>query len=429
MGGVNRRQFVRTGVVSLGASTLVGCIGDDDTDGDDSVDDTDDTGVDDGDGFDEEIVIGCPTALSGAFAPYGEAERDGGTLAAQHLEEEFDISIEIVTGDTEANPTEAVDRIEGMVLDDGIHMAYGGVSSAVGIAMGSWGTENQVPVCVHGASDDITGGECASYMFSPYMSNTMQVAPTAPAMAELEDEWFLLYSDYTWGHTAEEAYRDGLEEAGATVVGSEAVPFPTTEYGPYITTAEESGAGGIGLLVAGLDQRAASSTIIDRGIGDEYTFQMHQTEEPGLYGIDRQATAMLDVNSQGWNAGLDVPSDWLDEIAEISDHDPFVRHYMGYVSVDQMVRAALRADSLEGQAIRDELSGHEIENEFIYELQPTEETLYWREEDHQLVQPTYVSSGLPVEEQQTEPYNVWFEVTHTMEGSEASPEPSPDCQM
>jgi hypothetical protein len=411
---INRRRFLQStgAAVTIGATGLAGCLGG----GGES-------------GIGDQIVIGCPTALSGAFAPYGEAERDGGRLAARHLEEEFDVSIEIVSGDTAADPNEAVDQIEGMVVDDGAHMAFGGVSSAVGLAMGNWGSDNQVPICVHGGSDDITGAQCSPYLFSTYMSNTMQVAPTAPAMAELEDNWFLLYSDYTWGQTAQEAYTEALEAEGATVVGKEAVPFPTQEYNPYLNTAEDSGADGIALVVAGLDQRASTSQILNREMQDEYSFMMHQTEDVGLWGIDPEAAAILDINSQGWSPGLDVPEDWLNEIVEISDHDPFVRHFFGYTSVDQLVRAAIRADSLEGEAIRDELSGHEVENEMIYDLQPTEETIYWREDDHQLVQPTYVTSGRAVSEQQNDPFNVWFDVDVSMNGDEASPEPSDACEM
>lgn len=416
MTNLGRRDILKqTGVTAaIGMTGLAGCLG---------------GGSSSGGGLSEEIVIGCPTALSGAFAPYGKGERDGGKLAARHLEEEFDISIRIVTGDTGADPNEAVNQIEGMVIDDGASMVFGGVSSSVGIAMGNWASQNQVPLCVHGGSDEITGGECSPYMFSTYMSNTMQVAPMGPMMADAEDDWFLLYSDYTWGQTAVEAYTQALEANGANVVGTEAVPFPTTEYNPYLNSAVESGAGGIGLLVAGLDQRASTSQILNRGMQNEYTYAMHQTEDVGFFGTDPASASLLDFNSQGWSAALDVPEEWLQAVSEISDIPPFVRHYMGYVSVDQMVRAAVRADSLEGQAIRDELSGHQIENETIHNLQPDAEALYWREGDHQLVQPTYVTSGRPVSEQQNDPYRVWFDVEQRMGGEEASPDPSEACDL
>jgi ABC-type branched-subunit amino acid transport system substrate-binding protein len=413
MRGISRRKLLQ----QVGAATAVGSVGL--------------AGCLSGDGggnTEDEIVIACPTSLSGAFAPYGEAERDGGMLAAQHLEEELDLNIEIVTGDTELSPDTAIERLESMVVDDDATLAYGGVSSAIGIAMGNWASENEVPICVHGASDDITGSECAPFMFSPYMSNTMQVAPTAPQMADLEDDWYLLYSDYTWGHTAEEAYVEALEDEGAEIVGSEAVPFPNDDYTPYLNSAQQSGASGLALLVAGLDQRTATSQILDLGMEEEFSIMMHQGEDVGFYGIDPQMASILDINSQGWSPAIDAGEEWKNEVAEFSDHDPFVRHYMGYVSVDQMVRASVRADSLEGEAIRDELSGHEIESEQILELQPGER-LYWREADNQLVQPTHVTTGRAVEDMQNDPYNVWFDMVDTMEGDDASPEPDEACDL
>jgi len=442
---IGRRNVIKGLGVGLIGTSLAGCTGGDGGDGgdgggDDGGDGGD--GGDSGDGGDDgngggttgtpgplEIVVACPTSLSGPFAPYGEASRDGGMLASQHLEEDLNVKVDFVSADTEVNPSTAVERLERMVVEDGAHVAYGGVSSAVGLATGAWATDNQVPYAAHGTSDDITGGQCTEYMFSTYMSNSMQVRPVAPRMADMEDRWFILYSDYTWGHTANTAFTNHLEDNGATIVGREAVPFPSQDYTQYLNTVADSDATGLALLVAGLDQRTSTAQVLDLGMHEDFSIVLHQNEDAGFHGISKEQASIIDLSSQGWSPGLDVAEDWKLEVTEISDHDPQVRHVIGYESTDQLVRAAVRADSTRGSDIIEELDGHEVENDRTLALHGDPDTMYWREGDHQLIQPVYATRGLSVEDMTDDPYRVWFEVIDSMSGDEASPEPSPDCQF
>lgn len=412
MARTDRRTLLRSTAIATIGTGLAGCLG-----------------GENGNDIPDEIIVGCPTALSGPLAPLGEAELDGGILAAQHLENELDASIEIVSGDTAGDTGQAINQFEGMVLDDDVMVAYGGAASDTSIAMGQWANENQVPYSAHGSSDDITGPDCGPYMFSPYVTNRMQVAPTAPVMADHEDEWFILYSDYTWGHTAFDAYTEVLEEEGAEVIGSEGVPFPETEFTPYLNAAEDSGAGGIALILAATDQGFAMDQALTMDMIDDHTFMTHQTEEMAHWERDPEAIAGIDIGVVGWSPSLDIPDEWQNEMAEMSDLHIYIRHFLGYLSVDQLVRAAIRADSTEGDTIRDELRGHEIENDIIYDLQPTDEPIYWREEDHQLVQPTHVVSGRDIEDQEREPFALLYDIVETMDGSQNSPEPNPDCEM
>lgn len=426
---------------SLGAgllgTSLAGCTGGDGGDGGDGSGDGNGDGGGDGDGNGGttgtpgplEMVVACPTSLSGPFAPYGEAERDGGMLAVQHLEADLNVSLDFVTADTEVNPSTAVERLERLVVEEGAHVAYGGVSSAVGLAMGSWATDNQVPLAAHGTSNAITGGQCSEYMFSTYMSNSMQVRPIAPRMAEMEDDWYILYSDYTWGHTANESFTQHLTDLGANIVGREAVPFPQQDYTPYLNGAADSEATGLALLVAGLDQRTSTRQVLDLGLHEDFSIVLHQNEDAGFHGVSKEQASIIDLSSQGWSPALDVAEDWKLEVADLSDHDPQVRHVIGYESVDQLVRAAVRAGSTDGGEIIEALDGHVVENERTLALHGDPDTMHWREGDHQLIQPVYATRGIPVGDMTDDPYRVWFEVIDTMPGDEASPEPSPDCQF
>jgi len=429
---LSRRNVIKGLGTGILATSLAGCTGGDGGDGSGNGDgdgDGDGGGGSTGTPSPLELVIANPTSLSGPFAPYGEAERDGGQLAVQHLESDLNVELDLVTADTEVNPSTAVERTERMVVEDGAHVAYGGVSSAVGLAIGNWATDNQVPFAAHGTSNDITGSQCSEYLFSTYMSNSMQVRPIAPRMAEMEDEWFILYSDYTWGQTANETFTQHLQDEGATIVGREAVPFPSKDYTQYLNTAADSDATGLALLVAGLDQRTSTAQVLDLGLHEDFTIVLHQNEDAGFHGISKEQASIVDLSSQGWSPGLDVAEDWKLEVTEISDHDPQVRHVIGYQSVDQLVRSADRAGTTNGSEIIEELNGHTVENDRVLQLHGDPDRMYWREGDHQLMQPVYATRGLPVDDMTDDPYRVWFEVIDSLSGDEASPEPSPECEF
>lgn len=404
MTGHNRRTLLKTlGAVStVGLTGLTGCIGGG------------------GGGGADDITIGVPTSLSGAFAPYGEGELAGARVAASNLEEELGMSIRVVEADTETNPGRAVEQIEQLVTEDDADVALGGVSSASGARMGAWATDNEVPFVAHGASDSLTGPACGKYMFSVYSSNTMMANAAAPRMAEMVDSWYILYSDYTWGKTANDAFTRILEANGASIVDRDAVPFPGDDYTQYLNNVQNSDAEGLALLVAGLDQRLSMSQLLNEGMEDQYTIAMHQLEDISLWGVGKEAAAAIDIASMGWVNTLDSGSEFKSRIAEEVGASPFVRHYMGYMSADQLVRAADRAGSTNGADIVSELEGHTVTGPAA-EIQAGSGDLYWRECDHQLIQPAHAARGRSVDEMVDDPYRQWFEAIGSVAGDDAAP--------
>jgi ABC-type branched-subunit amino acid transport system substrate-binding protein len=235
-------------------------------------------------------------------------------------------------------------------------------------------------------------------------------------MADAADSWYLMYSDYTWGDTAQQAVTSILEENGKEVVGKTAVEFPSDNYAPAVNEAKASDAAGIGVLVAGLDMRKALSAIINKGV-DDRTLAMHQHEDIVYWGLDKEMSGVLDIAGQVWGPAASTGDSFKRRIAENSEHDPYVRHYLGYVSMDQAVRAAVRAESTEAEAMRSALVGHEVSSP-VTEIKGGD--MYWRECDHQLVQQTYNVSALPTGEMQSDPYKSWFSVQNTYPGDEVA---------
>ena len=418
--GHNRRTFLKYAGTAgaAGLSALAGCAGGGGSGGSGGSDGGSGSGTTvGGSGGLDSLTAGVTTSLSGPFAVFGQAELDGARLAAQDLEEELGISIDIATGDTEVTPSTGLERMRRLVTEDGIDFALGGVSSSVALKMGSWASDNGVTYMATGAhSDKITGENCAQYMYRPTASNSMLANTIGTEMADAADSWFLMYSDYTWGETAQEAVTNILEENGKEVVGKTAVSFPSDNYAPPVNEAKASDAEGIGVLIAGLDMRKALSSIINKSV-DDRTLAMHQNEDIVYWGLDQEMASVLDISGQVWGPAVSAGEDFKSRVAENAETNPYVRHYLGYVSMDQSVRAAVRAESTDAEAMRSALEGHEVSSP-VTDIKGGD--MYWRECDHQLVQETYNVSAKPQGEMTSDPYRSWFSVQNTFAGDDVA---------
>ncbi len=401
-----RRRFVAaTGAAGLVA--LAGCGGDGGGGG----------STDGGAGIDS-LSVGLVTSTSGPFAVFGNAAVTGAELAIQDLESERDVSIELTTADSQLDPSTALDEARSLVTEDGVDFLMGAVSSAVALKMAGWASENAVTYFPTGAhSSALTGSGCGQYVFRPSASNSMLANTIGSEMADAADEWYLMYSDYTWGQTAQQAVAGILEDAGKTVLGTEAVPFPSDDYAQYVNRAKASEAPAIGVLIAGLDLRKATNQIIAKGMTDR-TLAMHQLEDIVYWGLDKDSASILDIAGQVWGPAADGGDEFKQRVADEGEMDPYVRHLLGYVSMDQGVRAAIRAGTSEADAMREALEGHQVESPIV-DMKGGGD-MYWRAGDHQLIQPTYTVSSRPTGEMSDDPYRTWFQTEQTFAGEDVA---------
>jgi ABC-type branched-subunit amino acid transport system substrate-binding protein len=237
-------------------------------------------------------------------------------------------------------------------------------------------------------------------------------------MVREADSWYLIYSDYTWGQTAQQAVTRTLENRDKTVVGTSAAPFPSDDYSQFLNRADNADADGVGLLIAGLDLRKAVTQLIDKGMRDRYSYAMHQLEDVVFWGLDEDKASVLDVAGQVWGPGSPGGDEFKRRVADNYDTDPYVRHFLGYVAMDQAVRATQRAGSVTAPDMRDALRGHEVTS-------PAKDIkgggkMYWRECDHQLIQSTYSVRARSTGEMTNDPYREWFSTEATLDGDEVA---------
>lgn len=405
---IQRREVLKgAGALSaVGITGLAGCTGNGGGDG----------GGGGGDGFNQ-IHVGILEPFSGVYTNLGEAERAGAELARQDLQEEFDITIEVSEADTEVNPDTGVRRIERLVTQDNIDVAMGGVSSAVAIAMGQWASRNDVAFIASGShSDATTGSQCARYMWRTPSSNTMLARTAGAAMAEHADSWTLVFADYTWGQTARDAVARVLQDRGVEVVDKIAVPLGADDYTEALSRVQNSGAEAMGNITAGADTTRLSQQYLEGGFADSFKMGGVLLEDENFWSLGPEGAAQLGVWGAVWSPSVQTGrmGEFVQRVRNEYNTTAYSRHYLGYTSMDQLVRAAIRAESVEASAIREQLEGHDYTDVGL--LGGTQK---WRACDHQNVKPTYALRAKSADEMVDEDgQRIWFEHIDTRPGEE-----------
>jgi ABC-type branched-subunit amino acid transport system substrate-binding protein len=313
----------------------------------------------------------------------------------------------MTTADTEVDPDTGVQRAQQLVTEDGVDVLMGGVSSAVAIAMGQWATRNSVAFIASGShSDATTGGDCAKYMWRTPSSNTMLAETAGNAMADYADSYAIMYADYTWGQTGRDAVESVLQDNGVDVVDKVAVPLGADDYTSALNRIADSDAEAMANVTAGADTTRSCQQYLDSGIADEVKMSGVLLEDENLFALGKEGVAQMGVWGTVWGPGIMEGGiqDLVDRVASEYDRTAFSRHYLGYTSMDQLVRAADRAGSTAAEDIRTELEGHDFTDVGLLEG-----TQQWRECDHQNMKPTYAVRAKDPGDMGDEHPQQWFE--------------------
>lgn len=340
----------------------------------------------------------------GTYESLGTGEINGVEVAKAELEAEFDIDIEMVKKDTETTDAVGVQRVREAFREDGVDWAMGGVSSSVAISMGQWADANGEFFISSGShSAETTGSECRPLMFRTPCNAVMLGRSLGKYMAREATDWYFVWPNYTWGETAFTETSAALKANGGTVSGDVKTELGAEEYQSAFETATEADPDGIVVCHAGADLSRAIQQFHELGLESEYTLAAPVMEDQVAWDIGFEN--LSGIYSMVWTvAAENARSEALKEKFLDRDITPWSRPYLGYVTLDQGVRAAMRAASLNPEDMRAALDGHEFDGW-------KESQSKWRSCDNQLLQDTYVARVR--DEPQTEPYKNYFEVVET----------------
>jgi branched-chain amino acid transport system substrate-binding protein len=139
----------------------------------------------------------------------------------------------IIRDDGGPNPDKAKQLAQELIVRDKVHLLTGILPTPNALAIAPLTIEAKVPMLVMNAGASVITTR------SPYIARTsftlwQSTYPLGQWASKKFKKSFILVSDYTPGHDAEEAFTKGFKEGGGEIIGTIRAPLSTLDFTPYI---------------------------------------------------------------------------------------------------------------------------------------------------------------------------------------------------
>jgi branched-chain amino acid transport system substrate-binding protein len=332
------------------------------------------------------IKIGHLVPLTGFLSPMGDYASKAGKLAIEEINAAGGVlgrKLETIVDD-ETNPGVGVQKATKMIQQDKVDFLLGTVSSAVALAVMDVAERYQKIFFNTGSnSDEIRGAKCNYYTFCTEASNTQYVKAIGRYLVKSKNykTFYILTSDYAFGHDLTRVTRRLLNELGGKEIGHDLVPTGTADYSSYLLKVRNAKPEVIFCNVAG---------------GDQTTFLKQYTE----FGLKIDVAGGVTDTVLMWNAGKDTAQGvwtviwWGDLNNEFTKkfvsayrqkygQPPENQAWGDYTSIKVLAQAIQQAGTTDSKKVVDALEKIKFDGGKGREL-------YYRTYDHQLMQPMYV---------------------------------------
>ncbi|MFC6668787.1 ABC transporter substrate-binding protein [Marinobacterium aestuariivivens] len=184
------------------------------------------------------VKVGVMLPFSGVYAAIGDATRNGLKLALQEQAPQLHgRNIEFIEMDTEARPERAPEISSALLDKEKADFIVGPVHS--GVAMGMTKVlrdKDAIMIIPNAGAAAATGPLCASNIFRTSFSSWQPSYPMGKVALDAGYRKVVTMSwNYGMGKESLEAFEESFIAGGGEIVKQILVPFPKTEFQPYIT--------------------------------------------------------------------------------------------------------------------------------------------------------------------------------------------------
>jgi len=332
------------------------------------------------------IKIGHLVPLTGFLSPMGDFASKAGKLAIEEINAAGGVlgrKLETIVDD-ETNPGVGVQKATKMIQQDKVDFLLGTVSSAVALAVMDVAERYQKIFFNTGSnSDEIRGAKCNYYTFCTEASNTQYVKAIGRYLVKNKNykTFYILTSDYAFGHDLTRVTRRLLNELGGKEIGHDLVPTGTADYSSFLLKVRNAKPEVIFCNVAGSDQT---------------TFLKQYTE----FGLKIDVAGGVTDTILMWNTGKDTAQgvwtviwwgdldnawtkNFVSKYRQKYGFPPENQAWGDYTSLKVLAEAIKMAGTTDSKKVVEALEKVKFDGGKGREL-------YYRTYDHQLMQPMYV---------------------------------------
>jgi branched-chain amino acid transport system substrate-binding protein len=308
--------------------------------------------------IDTPVPVGAALSLTGAAASYGESQRNGLELAAEHLEEKGGVTYDLRIEDDQTDPRQGISVFEGFV-EDGVSVIIGPTLSNGAFQAQPVAQEAGVPVlAISNTADGIT--DQGDYIFRDSLTEA-QVIPQTVAQAKtafgLEKVVVMYSNDDAFTESGYEVFAAALEEEGVEVLDTLTFSKADTDFRPLLTEAKALEPDAV--VVSALIEAAIPLVTQARELGiDVPIIGGNGFNNPKLMADAGEAAEGVVVGA-AWNSASDNPlnADFIAAYEEKYGASPdqfAAQAYAGLMIIDEAVRSGC---SGERDAVKEGLAG------------------------------------------------------------------------
>jgi branched-chain amino acid transport system substrate-binding protein len=377
------------------------------------------------------IVIGVLADQTGA---YSALDGQKGITAAKMAVDDFKKShsndplakdIELVTADSQNNPSVMNSVAQRMYTQQGVDMIVDAPNSAGLLAVSTLAQQyDKVAIGVPSGSATFVGKDCSpnTYLWA-YTSTVLGNVVSDYLMNQGKKSWYILYPDYVYGRDYASTTKANIEQHGGKVVGTAGAPFPNNDFSSYM------------LKIANITP--APDVVLMIQSGTDLTNAMKAYHQFGLDGrstsIALASTPITDVESIGpnilqgsvqatpwyWNEDSQARQ-WADRFLQQAGARPTFMNAGVYSATWQYLDAVLRAKSDSARAVNKALANYTFNDVFARNATV-------RAADHSVTKDMVLTkTKAPADIKENEDV---FQIIGKVPAATAWPAPDPACRM
>jgi len=334
----------------------------------------------------EPIKIGHVIPLTGFLAMTGSYGDLGAKLAEEEINKKGGVlgrPLEMITED-DVNPGVAVQKTRKLIDKDRVSAVFGTVNSACALAVSDVCQQNRLLFINTGSnSDEIRAARCHRYTFCIEGSNTQYVSAVGHWLIQRKklNRWYILVADYAFGHDLYRCSKRLLTGHGGQEIAHDMIPTGTTDFSAYMIKIRNAKPDLVFSCLAGADITNFLKQYKEFGFGIEVAGGAIDTALAWPVGPD----AMTGVFPIPWVHKSTAPGvkEFVAAFQKKFGKPPENQAWGDYMAVKVITDVMEKTKSTEGKDLVKALENYQFD---AMKGRP----VYFRDWDHQLMQPMYV---------------------------------------
>ncbi len=320
----------------------------------------------------EPIRVGVLVDMSGPFADYsGPTSVVAAQMAAAEIGQVMGQPVEVIAADHQNKPDIASSIARQWFDQRGVVAIADLTSSAVALAVQKLAADRGKVTLLTGPATSALMNEGCSRTGFLWVHDTYAntAGPSRLLMEQGLSTWFLVASDYAYGHQMRDDLTRSVTAAGGKVLGTALHPIGSTDFSSYLLQAQSSGAQVVGVLNAGSDLINSVKQAAEFGLTLKQKFFLPGAVISDVHSLGlEQAQGLLLMNGFYWDRNDECRA-WSRAFFDKTKRMPGQIQAGTYSAVRHFLQAANAAGSTDGLAVAEKMRAAPVNDMFVHDGQ------------------------------------------------------------